>query len=347
VTRLAAGCLAAALLVTACTAAPDDLAEEPGEEAPDDPSTAPLTGIESDEDLGERPLLITKIDNSPPARPQSGLDVADVVFEELVEGGVTRFIALVHSELPRELGPVRSARPVDVELASGYAAAGGMAYSGARDEVQERLRRSPLVLLTEGQPGFFRTGERRAPHNLYLRTEDAVAELADRGATPPADDARWRFESDPPDGATTCPDDADDCVDPGDAVTVEMSTSFRTGFTYDPEAEVYRREQNGAPMEVTGEGRVGAANVVVLATEHYVGGCCDTAGNAYDETRITGEGRAVVLRDGRWYEARWEKADATAPLRLLGDDGEPFPLKPGRTWVLLPSRERVPDPSDA
>jgi hypothetical protein len=345
VVRLLPAILAALLLLAACTDASDPADRGIGDEEPTagpDPEVAPLTGLPTDEDLTDRPLLVVKIDNTPAARPQDGLDAADVVYEELVEGGVTRFITLFHSRIPDLAGPVRSARPVDVELISGFGDAPGLAYSGARDEVQAMLDRSDLVLITEGGAGFFRSAERQAPHDLYVRAPDAISNLAERGATAPADAAAWHFEDEPPEGAKVCPDDATDCVDPGGAVAVAMSLSFRTDFTYDEEAGVYRREQNGEPSRVTGDGRIGAANVVVLATEHYIGGCCDTAGNPYVETRASGEGRAVILRDGRWYEARWEKDAATAPLLLLDGAGEPFPLKPGPTWLLLPSEERVP-----
>jgi hypothetical protein len=306
------------------------------------PPVAPLTGLPADEDLTGRPLLVAKIENSPAARPQSGLDAADVVYEELVEGGVTRFISLFHSRIPELAGPVRSARPVDVELLSGLGDAPGLAYSGARDEVQQLLARTSIVLLTEGQAGFFRADDRRAPHDLYVRVPEAIDAVAERGATAPSEVAAWRFADDPPDGAETCPPEAEGCEDPGGAISVEMSTTYRTDFTYDESVGVYRRAQDGQPSEVTGDGRIGAANVVVLATEHYVGGCCDTAGNPYIETRASGDGRAVLLRDGRWYEGSWSKAGATAPLRFLDAAGEPFPLKPGPTWVLMPAEERVP-----
>jgi hypothetical protein len=348
VVRPLAVLVAALLLLAACTRdepEPAPPADEPAtvdDDTEPDPDRAPLTGMPTDDDLAERPLLVVKIENSPAARPQAGLDVADVVYEELVEGGVTRFITLFHSEIPEVAGPVRSARPVDVELISGFGEAPALAYSGARDEVMSMLRASPLVLITEGEAGFFRSSDRQAPHNLYVQTADTLAEAAERGATPPSEEMSWRFTDEVPAGAESCPEDDSDCVDPGGAIAVAMSTTFRTDFTYDEEAGLYRREQNGAPAEVTGDGRIGAANVVVLATEHYVGGCCDTAGNPYAETSTIGEGRAVILRDGRWYEGRWSKEDDRAPLLLHTGDDEPFPLKPGPTWVLLPSEDRVP-----
>ena len=150
------------------------------------------------------------------------------------------------------------------------------------------------------------------------------------------------FDPDAPDGEVTCAPEATDCDDPGAGITVAMSASFQTGWTYDDAAGVYRRQQNGTDATVTGEGRIGAANVIVLATRHYSPGCCDTAGSPYLESDVIGGDRGLVLRDGRRYEVRWDKPQADAPLRVLTEDGEPFPLAPGPSWILLPSTERFP-----
>ena len=354
--RLVAAVAAAGVLLAACgsddpvaveSAAVDD---EPTEEATADADPepepepepevlplAPLTGAPTDQDLDERPALVVKIENSPAARPQSGLDAADLVFEELVEGGVTRFITVFHSRIPDVAGPVRSGRFIDVQVASGVAERPGFAYSGARDEVQAALGASPLVLVTEGQAGFYRDSSRRAPHNLYVRTPETVEAVAARGATPPTATA-LRFTEQPP----SCAVDLAHCREAGVDIEVSMSGTYRTGFSYDAAAGVYRRAQNSEPFTVTGEGRIGVANVVVIGARHHQVGCCDTAGNPYDETDVTGEGRAIVLRDGAWYEATWTKPDATSPLRLLDAAGADLPLKPGPTWFMLPDASRLP-----
>ncbi len=340
--------LAAVLLVPACAGAgtgPDGSAP-PGadgaggapdatSEPPDGRPRSPFTGLPVDPDVLERPALILKVDNSPRARPQSGLDVADIVFEELVEGGITRFVTLFHATLPPAAGPVRSARPVDVDLLGGLGAS-GFAYSGARAEVQELLATVPSVLVTEGAPGFFRDPGRDAPHDLYVRPTETLAHVTERGARP-VRDLGWTFDAAPPDGALTCPSDATGCPDPGASVVVEMSPAYRTGWTYDARDGVYRRDQNGQASEVTGRGEIGAANVVVLGTRHYVGI------SGYDETDATTDGApALVLRDGRRYAATWVKPTAADLLLLLTPEGEPFPLRPGPTWLLLPRADRLP-----
>jgi len=346
--RAAATGVALAFLLAACGSSGDDTSEPsgggdasnpdngaPDGEPVDDRPRSPFTGLPVDQDVLERPLLIVKIENSENARPQTGMDAADIVIEELVEGGITRFMVLFHGDLPAVAGPIRSARPVDADLLSGLGAS-GFAYSGARAEVEGLLASTPSIRVVEGVDGFFRDDARRAPHNLYLVPETVLGVVERRGARPLID-IGWVFDEAVPDGALTCPPAAPGCADPGGSVVVEMSRAFRSGWTYDAAAGVYRRDQNGRPFAATGPGEVGAANVVILATRHYVGA------SGYDETDATTTGApAIVLRDGRRYEARWEKPTASDLLRVLTPDGEPFPFKPGATWLHLPAATRMP-----
>lgn len=335
------------LLVAACGgAAPDTRAPADG---PADPDTgevgdarprSPFTGLPVEPDVLDRSLLIVKIENSEMARPQSGMDVADIVIEELVEGGMTRFMVLFHGVLPEVAGPVRSARPVDVQLLGGFGAS-GFAYSGARPEVQGLLASAPSarVFADESKPpppGFFREDSRRAPHDLYVRTVEVLDVVEERGARPLID-IGWEFDEVAPDDPLVCPPDLDGCADPGAAIVVDFSASFRTGWTYDASAGLYRRDQNGRPFAADGPGDIGAANVVILATRHYLGA------SGYPETDVTTPGApAIVLRDGRRYEARWVKPTADDLLLLQTPDGAPFPLKPGSTWLHLPAADRMP-----
>jgi hypothetical protein len=333
---VAATALLAVLALSGCGGGAADV--EPPSDDVDPPAEAEaepelqhhlLTGVDTDE-VPERPALLIKVSNSPEARPHTGLEAADVVFEELTEGGVTRFLAVFHSELPEVVGPIRSARPVDVQLMSGFGQP-GFAYSGARAEVRALLAAAPAATITEGAPGFFRddgtyASHPVAPHDLFLRTEPGLAAVIDGGALP-LGQQEWVFSAEVPPGATAA----------GEELEVAMSTSFRTGWTFDEAAGVYRRSQNGVPSEVTGPDRIGAANVVVLATRHF------TSESGYPETEVLGEGEALVLRDGRRYAATWSKPTATDPLVVLtADRSETFPFAPGPTWILLPDALPAP-----
>jgi hypothetical protein len=301
----------------------------PGAEG-NDPSAGatrwPLTGLPADGDVTGAPLAV-KVSNSPEARPQTGLMAADVVVEELTEGGVTRFLAVYHSRLPEVVGPVRSARPVDVQLLSGLGQP-GFVYSGARAEVRELLERSPAVLVSEGAPGVFRdagayASHPVAPHNLFVHPQQALTVAVDRGAGPLRDPG-WRFADQPPAGG-----------EQGERIEVPMSPAYRSVWIHEPTTGHYRLEQAGGPVRTTDGGEVTAANVVVLRVRHYVGA------SGYPETDVVGAGDAVVLRDGLRYPARWSKPTEADPLQLLTPEGEPVALRPGTSWIHLP--DRLPD----
>lgn len=283
----------------------------------------PLTGESSDRPRTAEPVLAVKVDNATAAFPQAGLELADIVYEELVEGGATRLLALFHSQIPEVVGPVRSARLVDADLLAPHHPV--LAYSGARIEVSRALRDTGAIGLVVDRGGgstFDRDEDRFPPHDLMADTDAVLGRGADLDGVEAASS-----------GLEHGPADAEGEV--GVEVSIRMSRSQVTSWEYDVEEGVYRRFSNGSPFLVTGTGRVGAANVVVVLTDVGEGGCCDSAGQPYVETRLTGSGDAVVLRDGRRLEATWAKASAADHLVLRFADGEPVHLAPGATWIHL------------
>lgn len=388
---LAAG-LALALLVTGCSgsAAPSP-PSSPSPPAAGSPSPTPAgpTGALTGQPLPDpgavrRPVLAVKVENSPAARPQSGLEAADIVFEEVVEGGATRFIALFHSRAPKEIGPVRSARLVDAEVLPAFTPL--FAFSGGRPDVLSALRRADLPLIVEGAPAYRRVDFRPSPHNLYA-SAPSMWDLEAAEDQPPARPA-FRYSEDPPPGAVGCPTPPATTASPpegeapgstggapgaaaptggatspapggapdtalpagcdprGEELDVAMSGASVTGWRYDTGAGVYRRLQNGAPFEVAGDGRIGAANVVVLGMRIHPGACCDTAGSRLMTTEAVGSGPAVLLRDGRLYRGQWRKDSARDHYALLTGGGRPLLLEPGATWILLAPRSGLPDLPD-
>lgn len=300
---------------------------------------AALTGMPtSDDDVADRHVLAVKVENTPAARPQSGLEQADVVYEELVEGGLTRFIALFHSRIPDDVGPIRSARLVDIELLPPYQ--GVLAISGARDKVLRDLGVAGVPFMADGK-GFHRISSRRAPHNLYASGAALYARASSLNGIEAAN-GPWMFDAAPPAGAHDCKRDTR-CLAATRDVTFLMSKQSRTGWTWEPATGLYRRSQDGRPFLSSSGEQVGAANVVILAMAVGDGECCDTNGSPLVHTEVTGSGRAVILRDGSWYEATWSKASADAPLELHGAAGEDFRLRPGPTWVHLAPTRNVPD----
>lgn len=318
--------LALALGLSACGGQePEEEATPQATETPSpepEPVFAPLTAVPmSDEDEVDRPVLAVKIDNAGPARPQEGLNDADVVFEEIVEGGSTRFLALFHSADPGRVGPIRSGRDVDADLLTPYRPL--LVMSGAAEPTLAVLRRAGLEFREEGfPPTFTRDDSRQRPHNLFVALGD-MWEVAREAELPPAERG-WRFSQDVPSGERV------------DAARMAFSPSAPVAWLWDADAGQWLREQGGAPHETDG-GQVGAANVVVLEVPVARGGGVDVTGAATQHIEVIGEGSAQVLRDGRLVEGRWRKASAEAHFEFVTETGAVIPLAPGRTWVeLLP-----------
>jgi hypothetical protein len=294
-----------------------EAAEHEAEPEPVPAGVAPLTGVTVTDqvaaELATRPALLVKIPNDVGARPQTGLDHADVVYEQETEGGITRFVAVFHSDLPEVVGNVRSARLVDPAIVAPYR--GVMAFSGGRDEVRAAIASAGLATVTEGGAGFFRDGARSSPHNLYLRPHAALASQT----AAPAAAAPWTFDPEPPAGGAAL----------DGRLAVPVSRSATVGWTYDAAAGLFRRDQDGTHHAMTGGGAIGAANVVLL--DVAVTGRDGHGAPLYD---LTGTRDATLLRDGRSYAIRWSKAGRDEPIELL-DGPDPAVLKPGPTWVVL------------
>lgn len=294
----------------------------PAEPSPTPAATFPLTGMATDHPGLDRPVFAVKVDNSPRAFPQAGLDRADIVYEEVVEGGVTRFLALFHSDLPETIGPVRSARLADAELLPPYRPI--LAYSGARPEVSAALRDTDAIALVVDPGGrpFRRDGDRQAPHNLFVDSAEAFERGVAKDEQAPASSG-LTFGGLPTGGEV------------GTEVDIDMTTWQRTSWEFDATEQVYRRFSRGEPFRVTGPGRVGAANVIVILTDITAGGCCDSAGQRYQVTRLTGSGDAALLREGRRFDVGWVKDGPDDHLRLVFADGTDVPLAPGPSWIHL------------
>ncbi len=289
----------------------------------------PLTGAPG---TADRPALVVKVENSAAARPQSGLQAADIVVEELVEGGITRFAAMYHSRDPGTVGPVRSVRHVDVQIAG--PTRGILAFSGGAKVVLAVVRTADLQLAQQGDRSgaFYRSPSRRAPHNLYLRAGKLWAAAGpDHSAPPPA---YLPFVA-----AGSVPADA------GAAATrasLRFSAAARPSWTYDAAKDRWLRSENGRAAVESSGARLGADTVLVLRVKVGDAGYRDPAGNPVPETRFVGSGPAVLLHGGRAVEGTWSKASADAALVLTGGDGAALGVPAGRTWIeLLPVGGRL------
>jgi hypothetical protein len=299
-------------------------------DVPAAPTTAasPLTGLPMDIKRSARPVLVVKIDNAPKARPQIGLNQADVVFEEGVEGGITRFAALFHSEESKPVGPVRSARTTDIKLLSALRHP-LFAYSGANATFQRYIGEAPLVDVgVDAYPDrYHRDDARLSPYNLFTDTT-TLFDLTPDGAVPPP--ALFSFRS--PGAAASGPGAA-----PVSRARVWWQASKLTEaiWEWDATAKGWRRTQNGE-VHVDSTGRqVTPANVVVQFVTYHDTGQVDSTGTAVPEADVVGSGDAWVLSGGMLIPCRWSKASDTDITRYTDSSGAEVKLARGKTWVEL------------
>jgi hypothetical protein len=312
------------------------------------PDVNPLTGetVPDPRVLNRRPLAI-KISNFPPCvRPQSGLSLADLVFEHYAEGGTTRFTAIFLSHDARKVGSVRSARLIDLELPAMYHSL--FAFSGASDGVLSRLKEADFkdwIISPEfeaGHPAFYRVPKESLPedcreqeHTLFTGTDRLWADADKKGINARQDLTGTAFNSQPPPHGQTAA-----------SLTVAYTAAY-VRWNYDAEVGRYFRFADGRThMDALTRTPITAANVIVIFVHHqttdiredFVGYDPRTksGGNYSLEIQLWGAGPALVYRDGHMYPVTWLRQDRAGVLGLVdASTGQLFPLKPGNTWFEL------------
>lgn len=324
-----------ALLLAACSGGGRKDGAQPVTPAPADstPTTtapiapiAPLTGLPlTDQARLARPALTVKVENAAASRPQSGLDAADVVYEEVVEGGITRFLAVFQSTDADMVGPVRSVRPSDPDIVAPF---GGLfAYSGGIPSFVDALRRTAGItdvgvdqVDEKSDTAYMRRAGRTAPSNLYTSTAKLWARAAAKGSHPPG-----RFA---------------DFLPEGQAVTAAGSTPATNltaivgltsvVFNYDAASSTYRR----AGL-VDGAGVVAPTNVVVQFTSYQETDETDVSDTTVEKAVTVGSGDAIIVSGGIAVRAKWSKPSAGAFTTYSDAAGAPIRLAAGRTWIEL------------
>ena len=278
------------------------------------PGVQPLTGLPGP--VPDRPAAVVKIDNSPKARPQVGLEQADIVVEEEVEGGVTRLAAVFHS-LGGVVGPVRSGRTTDIPVLDGLGSP-LLVYSGANQVIDALLLRQPAVQnrSAERTSGYWRDKGRKVPSNLFT---DLGAQWASAtGGPPPA-----QFAYRPADQAPA-----------GGQPATSFSVSYRANrVSWAWNGELWARSQGGAPHTVAAGGQLAVSNVVVVETAKIDTGMVDTSGARVPEFAFVGAGPATVFTGGQRIAATWTRPTLRSAITLTAADGSVVGLTPGRTWV--------------
>lgn len=297
--------------------------------SPDVPSsppsiTCPLTGVDAGGTDLSRPVHAVKIDNAAKARPQAGMMQADVVYEELVEGGLTRFLVVLHCQTAPRLGPIRSARLVDPDLLIPYAPV-LFGYSGAAPPVLAKVRSTPgVVNLVHGGngPAYRRSGSRPAPHNLYTSSEALMARPAAQGIKGPPTTG-FTFDPGLLAGASG-----------GGGVDLSYSNASSVSYAYDAGSQKYLRSQGGRPHNDESGAQLSATNVLVFKVPVQIAGGSPNIG-------VTGEGEATVLRASQAVQGKWRRPSLTDNFTLVDNSGQPIKLAPGNIWINLVPTDRA------
>ncbi len=284
----------------------------------------PLTGevIESFDDIDPKPALAVKIDNAPGARANhTGLAAADIVFEEIVEAGITRFAAVFHSGGSDPVGPIRSGRTQDIGILASFRQP-LFAWSGGNPGVTAAIRDTPFLVDLNWQThaGSYYRGAGNTPHNLYSSTDTLWGLTPPDHPGPPPQQYQYLEEGESFEGEPSAGFDLD-----MDNIDVQ--------WEWDADEGTYARSQEGGPHLDTQGGQIRATNVIVMVVDYQP----SQVDARSPEAQTIGNGPLFVWSDGQVVTGRWRRAERNAlrPFAFIDEDGDPIELQPGNTWIEL------------
>jgi hypothetical protein len=328
--KAAIGVASAAVVAVLAVLAFTGNAPEPLQEIVDKvtgrPEPCPLTGELRAGGKGalERPMLAVKVENTDLAYPLAGLARADVIYEEPVEGSITRFAAFFQCRDAPRVGPVRSARTTDPKILVQYSDAPILAYSGANPQVEIALQSAGVVTLTEtsANEAFVRDGSRSAPHDLFISTKTLYRIARETGADFSLPGSLFRFDEEVPAPSK-----------PRTSASVAFSSSNVVGWVWSKDRWV--RQLDGKPMLAENGKPIAVDNVVIQEVVVTDSNIVDVAGYPSPNVQLVGRGRAWILRDGRLIVARWQRQSPDDVTVYETRAGEEIALAPGTTFIQL------------
>lgn len=277
-----------------------------------------LSGREVASEINARPIYAVQIENSPEARPQSGIKDADIVFEAIAEGGITRFNAVFQDNIPANIGPVRSLRPYYIDWFLPYDAA--IVHAGGSGEALSDIRTLGLKDIDHSGSGIFRrVSNRYAPHNLYTSGQQVLDLMSQRS---------WSSN------VTSLPRKEAAVPETPNAKNINLNISrglYNVSFVYDPAINRYMRSQGGSPHVDADTGEQLGPNVVVVPilsrSTHP-----DRVHTLYG---TVGSGKVYVFQDGSVTEGTWTKESRNSQWKLTDSSGNEIKLNPGQTWFSM------------
>lgn len=327
--RMAAALLAVAALAS-CTSGGGTKSSLPpgvspsGATLPPPPPICPLTGLEpKGGKVPNRAALAVKVENIPVARPQTGLSFADIIYEEPVEGGITRFIVIYQCRDASRIEPIRSGRLTDPDILVQFGHP-IFAYAGGVPQVFSKVRRAGLIDMNytvgKAASSYHRDPNRPAPHNLYSSTKELyrAAGIAEEPPNPV-----FTYSSESPNGRRIR------------SIHLPFSGVSDVFWKWSATKKVYLRFHGTVPHTYSDGTQVNAVNVVVQVSKIVITKITDVAGAPSPEVVATGEGKAYILRGGRMIIGTWKRSSLKDLTKYYDAQGNEVSLLPGNTWVEL------------
>jgi hypothetical protein len=292
--------------------------------SPTTPPEHPFTGRETT-DRG--PVLLVKIENTHSGKPQMGLRSADIVYVEQVEGGLTRLMAVFSSKLPAQVGPVRSARISDLHILPMFGKP-ALGYSGVQPKMIPYVQKAPLFDVSDSSAAsaYSRVPGRVAPYNLFASPKKLLAKAPDASK---AQDIGFVFSDEAPAGGT-----------PKKSYSVKYPAA-RFSFAWSASQKRWLVTQDGAKDMAAEGGQQGAPTVVIQWVKTDRSQFHDVNGSYTPLIHSVGNGKGIVLRDGKAYNVSWSRPSEKEGTTYTTADGEPMPFARGQVWVVLASKKPV------
>jgi hypothetical protein len=297
-----------------------------GREGPSLPRECPLTGLSSDS-VPDRPALAVKIENLAVARPQAGLDSADIVYEQPVEANITRFAAIFQCQAADRLIPIRSVRLVDANLVNQFGPDTLLSSSGGAQPVIELLERSGIrdIRFDLFPSAYQRDINRERPHDVYSSTDELYEAGGNPTGPPPA---IFEYDSRISAGAK-----------PAANLHIPFSQYADVFWRWNDSKNAFVRRHGDAPHVTESGDQIQAKNIIVQVVHLNMNtGIFDQSGAPSPEVVVVGRGQAIVFRNGQAIVGEWIREFPEDVTKFVDSRGQTIPLQAGNTWV-----ELVPD----
>ena len=279
---------------------------------------SPLTGnLVADEAATKQAVTAIMIENSPDARPQSGLKDSGVVFEAIAEGGITRFSVIYQQEKPQLIGPVRSVRPYYIDWLAAFDAS--IVHVGGSAAALAEVSNGNYRNLDQFYNGnyFWRSTDRYAPHNVYTSFEKLDALNSLKGYT-----------SSTFTGFTRTDGKASDTPNANNINIVISSSLYNSSYGYNKTTNSYDRSQAGVPHLDRESGQISPSVVIAMRVDE------STMSDGHQSITTIGSGNATIFQNGMAVDAIWHKTSQTSQITFTDSAGTDIPLIRGQTWLV-------------